>query len=249
MSIQRKFLLAVTVVISCFAIVIAIITVFTTSSTISQQIQLQKKETADRLNNILTVTDAIMLERVKSSMALLKQRGALLGTPSQSSRVTVKATQANELVLGTEPQANNFALVDGLTDVMGGTATLFSKTGNEYIRVSTNVIKAGERAIGTKLAPNGKAIKQIENKQAYYGAVDILGSPYLTGYEPMFNASGDVVGIWYVGYSADLNVLEEAITQSHVLEEGFVALRDGKGNIRMHSSHVSDRVRGGFPSS
>jgi methyl-accepting chemotaxis protein len=240
MSIQRKFLLAVTVVISCFAIVIAIITVFTTSSTISQQIQLQKKETADRLNNILTVTDAIMLERVKSSMALLKQRGALLGTPSQSSRVTVKATQANELMLGTEPQANNFALVDGLTDVMGGTATLFSKTGNEYIRVSTNVIKAGERAIGTKLAPNGKAIKQIENKQAYYGAVDILGSPYLTGYEPMFNASGDVVGIWYVGYSADLNVLEEAITQSHVLEEGFVALRDGKGNIRMHSSHVSD---------
>lgn len=240
MSIQRKFLLAVTVVISCFAIVIAIITVFTTSSTISQQILLQKKETADRLNNILTVTDAIMLERVKSSMALLKQRGALLGTPSQSSRVTVKATQANELVLGTEPQANNFVLVDGLTDVMGGTATLFSKTGNEYIRVSTNVIKAGERAIGTKLAPNGKAIKQIEKKQAYYGAVDILGSPYLTGYEPMFNDLGDVVGIWYVGYSADLNVLEEAITQSHVLEEGFVALRDGKGNIRMHSSHVSD---------
>jgi methyl-accepting chemotaxis protein len=240
MSIQRKFLLAVTAVIACFALVIALITVFTTSSAITQQIVQQKKETADRLNNILTVTDAIMLERVKSSMALLKLRGAALGSPRQSSRVTVKSTQANELLLGTNPQANNFLLVDGLTEVMGGTATLFSKTGDDFIRVSTNVIKDGQRAIGTKLAPEGKAIKQIEKKQAYYGAVDILGSPYLTGYEPMFNSAGEVVGIWYVGYSADLNVLEEAITQSHVLDDGFVALRDAKGNIRMHSSHVSD---------
>ena len=98
----------------------------------------------------------------------------------------------------------------------------------------------GERAIGTKLAPDGKAIKKINQQEAYYGAVDILGSPYLTGYEPMFNSSGDVVGIWYVGYSADLNVLGKPLSKS-VLKEGFVALRDAKGNIRMHSAHVNDR--------
>ncbi|WP_287009227.1 methyl-accepting chemotaxis protein [Alteromonas sp.] len=82
----------------------------------------------------------------------------------------------------------------------------------------------------------------MEQQQAYYGAVDILGSPYLTGYEPMFNAQGRVIGIWYVGYSADLNVLEDAIKKSHLLDEGFVALRDGKGNIRMHSSHVNEQT-------
>ncbi len=240
MSIQRKFLLAITTVIALLALIIAIVTVFTTSSTISSQIQDQKKETGDRLINILQVTDTLMLERVKSSMALLKQRGAQLGTPKQSGMVSVKNTQARQLLLGNETQANNFQLVDGLTSVMGGTATLFSRTGEDYIRVSTNVIKNGERAIGTKLAPNGKAIKQIQQNKAYYGAVDILGSPYLTGYEPMFDASNNVIGIWYVGYSADLKVLEDAIKESHVLEDGFVALRDGKGNIRMHSTHVND---------
>ena len=240
MSIQRKFLLAITTVIALLALIIAIVTVFTTSSTISSQIQDQKKETGDRLINILQVTDTLMLERVKSSMALLKQRGAQLGTPKQSGMVSVKNTQARQLLLGNEAQANNFELVDGLTSVMGGTATLFSRTGEDYIRVSTNVIKNGERAIGTKLAPNGKAIKQIQQNKAYYGAVDILGSPYLTGYEPMFDASNSVIGIWYVGYSADLKVLEDAIKESHVLEDGFVALRDGKGNIRMHSTHVND---------
>ena len=240
MSIQRKFLFSVSAVIALFALIVAIITVVTTSSSISELVKEQKKNTADRLVNILTVTDAIMLERVKSSMALLKQRGEALGVPNQGDYITVKSTQALELRLGNVPQANDFELVDGLTSVMGGTATLFSKTGDDYIRVSTNVIKNGERAIGTKLAPSGKAIQKINQQQAYYGAVDILGSPYLTGYEPMFDASGQVVGIWYVGYSADLNVLEQAIKQSHVLENGFVALRDGKGNIRMHSSHVND---------
>ena len=240
MSIQRKFLFSIAAVIGLFAIIVAIVTVLTTSASISNQVQEQKDTTADRLVNILTVTDAIMLERVKSSMALLKQRGEALGVPNQTDYVTVKDTQALQIRLGSSAQANSFDLVDGLTNVMGGTATIFSKTGDDYIRVSTNVIKNGERAIGTKLAPQGKAIKKINQQEAYYGAVDILGSPYLTGYEPMFNGAGDVIGIWYVGYSADLNVLEQAIKKSHVLEDGFVALRDGKGNIRMHSSHVND---------
>ena len=241
MSIQRKFLFSISAVIALLALIVATATVITRSSTISDQVQEQKSNTADRLVNILTITDAIMLERVKSSMSLLKLRADALGVPNQGDYVSVKNTQARQVRLGSAPQANSFDLVDSLTEVMGGTATIFSKTGDDYIRISTNVIKNGERAIGTKLAPNGKAIKKINQQQAYYGAVDILGSPYLTGYEPMFNGAGEVIGIWYVGYSADLQVLEQAIKQSHVLKEGFVALRDAKGNIRMHSSHVDSK--------
>ena len=241
MSIQRKFLFSISAVIALLALIVATATVITRSSTISDQVQEQKSNTADRLVNILTITDAIMLERVKSSMSLLKLRADALGVPNQGDYVSVKNTQARQVRLGSAPQANSFDLVDSLTEVMGGTATIFSKTGDDYIRISTNVIKNGERAIGTKLAPNGKATKKINQQQAYYGAVDILGSPYLTGYEPMFNDAGEVIGIWYVGYSADLQVLEQAIKQSHVLKEGFVALRDAKGNIRMHSSHVDSK--------
>ncbi|WP_370245833.1 methyl-accepting chemotaxis protein [Marisediminitalea sp.] len=240
MSIQRKFLAAISIVIAVFALVIAGITVFTTASSVDEQVAKQKQQVADRLLNILTVTDSLIQERVKSSMALLKQRGLDIGMPSQGDNVMVKTTSARQLYLGNQPQANDFTLVDNLTAVMGGTATLFSKTGEDYIRVSTNVIKDGQRAIGTKLAPQGKAMANIVKGTAYYGAVDILGSPYLTGYEPMKNAAGQVIGIWYVGYSADLKVLEQAISQSRLLEEGFVALRDGKGNIRMHSSHIND---------
>jgi methyl-accepting chemotaxis protein len=240
MSIKRKFLFAISAVIALLALIIAGGTIYTTSEGVNMEVAEQKQKTADRLINILSITDTIMNERVVSSMALLKLRGAELGTPRQSGTATVKNTTASQLFLGSQPQANDFTLVDGLTDIMGGTATLFSKTGDDFIRVSTNVIKDGQRAIGTKLAPSGKAMAKIKRGEAYYGAVDILGSPYLTAYEPMRDSTGTVIGIWYVGYSADMKILEEVISESHLLEDGFVALRDSKGNIRMHSSHIND---------
>lgn len=242
MSIQRKFLIAISIVIAFFTLVVGIITFSALTSDIEEQVEDQVSQASSRLLNIFDVTDTLMSERVKSSMKLLKQRGAALGVPSQAGDVMVKQTKASQLLLGGQPQANDFTLVDGLTDIMGGTATLFSRTGDDYVRVSTNVIKDGQRAIGTLLAPQGKAMQKIQARQAYYGEVDILGSPYLTGYEPMFNANDQVIGIWYVGYSADLNILEEAIAQSKILKQGFVALLDAKGNLRMHSSHVNEKT-------
>ncbi|WP_150276591.1 methyl-accepting chemotaxis protein [Halopseudomonas salina] len=123
---------------------------------------------------------------------------------------------------------------------MGGTATLFSRQGNNFVRVSTNVMRDGQRAIGTQLDPNGAAINAILEGNAFYGQVDILGMPYLTGYEPIKDAQGNTLGIWYVGYSADLSASSEAISNSRILEQGFVALRDPKGTLRMHSDHVSE---------
>jgi hypothetical protein len=80
------------------------------------------------------------------------------------------------------------------------TATFFVKSGDEYIRVSTSVPKpdGSGRAIGTVLA--GPALEAIKAGKSYYGEVPILGTPYVTGYEPMKDAAGNIIGIYYVGY-------------------------------------------------
>ena len=49
-------------------------------------------------------------------------------------------------------------------------------------------------------SPRLKAIVNINKGKAFYGDVDILGKPYVTGYDPIKDASGKVIGIWYVGY-------------------------------------------------
>ena len=96
---------------------------------------------------------------------------------------------------------NNFDLVDEVVKQAGGTATIFVKSGDEYVRVATNVKKDdGSRAIGTVLDPKGKAIESIRKNEAFYGEVDILGKPYITGYDPIRDSSKNVIGIYYVGY-------------------------------------------------
>jgi len=171
-------------------------------------------------------------------MALLKELGGKLGEPQPVDKVAVNGREVPNLLLGQHAIANDFSLVDKLTSLSGGTATVFTKDGADYVRISTNVMTPKGQAIGTVLAPQGAAIKQIQQNKPFYGLVDILGNPYLTGYEPIQTANGSTIGIWYVGYKADLQELFTAIKKSYVLKQGFVALRDNSGAIRVHSDNI-----------
>lgn len=142
--------------------------------------------------------------RVANSMTNLKAMAAKLGTPKLEGKEAVGGKDAPALYFGSTKINNNFDLVDAVSkeDGKGMTATLFAKSGDEYIRVSTSVPKpdGSGRAIGTILDPAGKAIAEIKQGKPFYGEVPILGAPYITGYEPMKDAGGNVIGIYYVGY-------------------------------------------------
>jgi len=130
-------------------------------------------------------------EKVKTAMKALQDKTNELGAA---------VNDAGTLMFGEEEMNGNYDLVDEIQDNYGGTATIFAKAGNDFKRISTNVIKDGNRAVGTVLDPNGAAIKKIKAGEAFYGEADILGEKYETGYEPIKDGSGSVIGIWYVGY-------------------------------------------------
>ena len=238
MSIQRKFLIALSAFIVIFSLLRIGITWLDTQQQVAVTIEAQEAQEVQEIEAILDVTDEIFIDRVKSSLNVLKQRAMQLGQPRLVGDTTVNGTPVQQMSLGNQRVANNFELVDSVTQLMGGTATIFSRQGDDFIRISTNVMKEGKRAIGTKLSPNGKAMAAIKNKQPYFGQVDILGNSYLTAYDPIFDAQGNVIGIWYVGYLANLETLNSLVSNMKVLDNGFVALRDGKKVIRQHSSHI-----------
>ena len=142
--------------------------------------------------------------RVANSLASLKAMAAKLGVPKIEGKEAVGGKDAPALYFGSTRINNNFDVVDAVSkeDGKGMTATVFAKSGDEYIRVSTSVPKpdGSGRAIGTILDPAGKAIAEIKQGKPFYGEVTILGTPYITGYEPMKDGSGNVIGIYYVGY-------------------------------------------------
>jgi hypothetical protein len=141
------------------------------------------------------------MDKVHKSMDLLKAEAAKLGAPKLDGTDAVAGKTVPAIYFGSTKINNNFDLVDDVVKQMGGTATIFVKSGDEYVRVSTNVKKDdGSRAIGTILDPKGKAIVSINKNEAFFGDVDILGKPYITGYDPIHDGSGAVIGIYYVGY-------------------------------------------------
>ncbi len=96
--------------------------------------------------------------------------------------------------------AGKFDFVDTLSDKLGIVATIFAHEGDDFKRITTNIIKEdGSRAVGTFLGKGSAAYQPIINGQLYLGNANILGKPYLTAYDPILDASGKPVGILFIG--------------------------------------------------
>jgi len=135
----------------------------------------------------------------KKSLEALKTRLNKSGAPKIEGTQTVGGKAVAAIYFGKKKINNNFDAVDDVKKSLGGTATVFVKDAEEFVRVSTNVLKEdGTRAIGTPLAHN-KAYDAVQKGETFCGEVEILGTPYDTCYEPIKDGS-KVIGIYYVGY-------------------------------------------------
>ena len=157
-------------------------------------------------DSIATVYRTIMKPSVMDQLAAnpiadLIAKAKQFGAPRLEGTESIAGKDVPGLYFGSTKMNNFFELVDAVAKEDGGTATLFVKAGEQYIRVATNVMKDdGSRAIGTILDPTGPAIEKINSGDSYYGEATILGKPYMTGYEPIKDGSGSVIGIYYFGY-------------------------------------------------
>lgn len=192
------------------------------------------------LVRLLNVTDNLVGEQALTAIQLLRQRTKALGQPELDDKVSIGAQRLPSLQMGETQIANNVELVDGVTQLFGGTATIFARQGNDFIRITTNVVGSdGQRAIGTKLDPDGDVILALHHGRTFQGVVDILGEPYITIYSPMFNKNNQVIGAYYVGYKVDMKVLREAVENARHLKTGFVAVQGHANKIRFLSAHIN----------
>ena len=144
------------------------------------------------LGQVRAESDAKLAPKVKEAMQEMIAECGKVGTPK---------LEGTALLFGSTRMNGNYTLVDSLKEKFKCTATFFARKGDGFIRVATNVIKDdGSRAVGTVLDPNGPAIAAINKGGAYYGIADILGKKFETGYEPIKNAAGEIIGVYYIGY-------------------------------------------------
>ncbi len=192
------------------------------------------------LTRVLEVTGALRAEQTNAAMQQLKMRASALGAPSVDGTTSVDGQVLPNLKMGNIQITGNDRVIDDISAMFGGTATIFAKLDESFIRISTNVKqKDGSRAIGTPLNPDGEAVSQLRNGKSFHGTVDVLGEPYITYYEPLFDSTGHVIGAYNVGYKADTQVLRDILEPIHQLKTGFAAVLDAQNKIRFVSSHIS----------
>jgi hypothetical protein len=136
----------------------------------------------------------------QESIKQLDERLAKIGAPKVEGTAAVADKTVAALFYGPRRINNNFDVVDEIRKATGASATVFVKEGEEFVRVSTNVLTPeGKRGIGTTLARN-KAYEALVKGQSYCGVIDVLGTQFDACYNPIKDGSGKVIGSTYVGH-------------------------------------------------
>jgi hypothetical protein len=136
----------------------------------------------------------------KATIADLDARLAKIGAPRVDGTDTAGDKTVPALFFGDRKINNNYDVVDGIRKAHGATATVFVKQGDEFVRVSTNVLTPeGKRGVGTSLARNA-AYEAISAGKQYCGPIDVLGTQFDACYNPIRDGSGKIIGVSYVGH-------------------------------------------------
>ncbi|MBI9020298.1 MAG: Cache 3/Cache 2 fusion domain-containing protein, partial [Verrucomicrobia bacterium] len=96
--------------------------------------------------------------------------------------------------------SSNSEIVDHITDLIGGTVTIFQVVDEGLLRISTSVKRRdGTRAIGTFIPPESPVYETVMRGETFRGRAYVVDDWYITAYRPIWNGAGDVIGVIYVG--------------------------------------------------
>ncbi|HMP10321.1 Cache 3/Cache 2 fusion domain-containing protein, partial [Hydrogenophaga sp.] len=103
------------------------------------------------------------------------------------------------------------------------------RKGDDFERITTSLKREdGQRATGTNLARNHPAYPLMLEGKTYTGRAVLFGKPYMTHYEPVRNAAGQVVGILFIGFDiSDFQAsLEKVVNEARFFDTGATYVVD-----------------------
>ncbi|MBP5087500.1 methyl-accepting chemotaxis protein [Pseudomonas chlororaphis] len=180
---------------------------------------------ADQLNTF----HSTLRESTQRLSGLFEKRfsGGLSLHPDQP--VTVAGTQTPGLHLGDVVLNNNFEEVDEFKQMTAGVATVFVRSGDDFVRVSTSLSKQdGSRAIGTLLDHAHPAYQKLMAGQSYVGRALLFERLYMTQYTPVRDSAGKVIAVLFVGfdYTDAQNAQFDNLKRFRIGQTGSLALLD-----------------------
>lgn len=214
------------------AVVISGSTVFALRSLDSANLDTREEHLASEarlLADQLNTFHSTLRESTQRLSGLFEKRfGAGLSVHGDQ-QMAVAGVQTPALYLGSDLLNNDFDEVDEFKDTSGGVATVFVRSGEDFIRISTSLTKQdGSRAIGTALDHQHPAYQRLLAGQSYVGRAVLFERSYMTQYTPVRDAAGKVIAVLFVGfdYTDAQNAQFDNLKRFRIGQTGSLALLD-----------------------
>ncbi len=126
------------------------------------------------------------------------------------------------------------AFVDAIKDKTGAACTVFMKEGQRARRVATSVVdERGNRAVGTYISqPVYDAV--FRDGKSFFGRAWVVDGWYVTAYQPIRDAAGNVIGSFFCGVPEGSQSLRESLLAQKIGKTGYIYTMDSKGVLTIH---------------
>ncbi|WGS54623.1 Cache 3/Cache 2 fusion domain-containing protein [Paraburkholderia sp. D15] len=194
---------------------------------------------ADRDRSIaamITLFDKALSAEVDRSMALFASFLPTGYTLDDTQKIDIGGVATPTIKAGDKVLNLDFTIPDQFLERSGAVATVFARSGDDFVRVTTSLKKQdGSRAIGTLLDRKAPAYALILANKSYTGLAALFGKRLITQYRPITDASGRVIGALFVGVDVDKQIqsVEDDIRNLKIGDSGYYFVLDAsKGASR-----------------
>lgn len=232
------YTILIIVVMAVFAIVL--------TAYISQQLEKRTEDGLSQRVDLLVGTmasyNAALSESTKKITTVFQSCFPAEFSLDPTRSILIEGTKTPLLKHGSVILNGNNSIVDRFTVITEAAGTVFVRSGDDFIRISTSLKKGdGSRAIGTILERNHPAYAGLLQGTGYVGKAELFGKDYMTSYQPVKDSKGYVIAVLFVGldFSDNLKGLKDKIRTTKIGQSGYIYVLDAKegldyGKLQIH---------------
>lgn len=210
------------------------------SAMIRQDANLQMSAKVDHIEDVLEATDELYGKIIRAALRSAEAMASAQGAPS-----LVLSGQPGELPIvkfGEEKASSEEGVVQEARALTGGMVALFARIGEGFLPVAISFSDgAGNGASGDPPVPSRAIVTALEKGASSIQPEKISGHFFFTGYKPIQDAEGRLIGAWFVGYPVEtLFTLRDTIEDHALLDKGFFALLGPDGQSVFQTETLRD---------
>ena len=241
--------------LSNFALVAGVLAVcvvgigYSVSQTIERQVTTELSEKTKLLSGLIEGADKDLRTRT-GTLARAFQTSLSGSFELDPAPIDIKGRATPTLKLDKKTLNLDVTPVDRFTAMTGAVATVFAKTGDDFVRITTSLkTDKGERAVGTLLDRAHPGYQAARSGESYVGLATLFGRQYMTQYDPIKDAQGQVIGLSFIGldFSDYLVALKDTIRGLKIGQTGYFYVLDARpgdsyGTLLVHPASEGKNI-------